>query len=219
MDLKPADRRRQQMIDAAFCCFCENGIEMTSISDIAHKAAVGEATVYRHFATKENLALECGKKFWSMVGTFYREKTETAEFQEKSGMAQVEQMIWMARDFYRQHTDAFGMIHNLDGFLMSHRVEPEQLAGYEEAVDGMRLILCRAIDRGKADGSIRVPADTLELYYAITNGIFSLMQKEASAGCLLASDRAVEQDKKLTLFLQLLINGLKSQERKEEYES
>jgi AcrR family transcriptional regulator len=198
------------MIDAAYRCFSKNGIESTAISDIAAEAEVGEATIYRHFVTKENLALECGIKFWNEVGAFYEEKTDTAAFQQKSGMEQVEQMIWLALDYYGRHTAEFCMICNLDGFLLSHRVGAEALAAYEQAVDGLRPLLCDAIARGQADGSIAKQAEALELYYALTNGIFALMQKEASAGSLLASDRAVEQERKLTVFLQLLIDGLRT---------
>ena len=57
------ERRKEQMIDVAFICFSEKGMEATSISDIAKEAAFGEATVYRYFSNKETLVLECGKKF------------------------------------------------------------------------------------------------------------------------------------------------------------
>lgn len=206
---KENDRRRQEMVDAACRVFCQKGIAASSIADIAREAEFGEATVYRYFTNKENLVLACGKKFWQMVYEFMNEKVCEPEFAEKSGMEQVECLIYSAQHFYQEHTEYFRLIHDLDGFLLSHKVEPEQLAEYEQAVDCMRPCLCDAIEKGKADGSIHSSVDTVVLYYAMTNGIFSLMQKQAAAGRLLASDLVVAQDEKLGQFLELLIAGLK----------
>lgn len=204
------EKRKQKMIEAAFSCFCGKGMETTSIADVAREAEVGEATVYRYFSNKETLALACGKRFWAMAYDFIEAWSEPAEFQCKSGMEQVEELIRGAFAFYREHRDGFRLIHNLDGFLLSHRVERQQLSEYEEAVDSLRPCLCQAMEKGKQDGSIVGDPKVQELYYAVTTGIFSLMQKQAAAGNLLSSDRIVDSDKKLELFLELLIAGLKS---------
>lgn len=203
------DRKRQKMVDAACRVFCRKGIEASTITDVAREAEFGEATVYRHFTNKENLVLSCGKKFWQMVYEFMDAKVCELDFAGKTGMEQVECLIHSAHCFYREHTELFRLIHDLDGFLLSHKMEKEQLKEYEQAVDRMRPCLCNAIEKGKADGSIQNSADTLVLYYAMTNGIFGLMQKQAAAGGLLASDLAVAQEEKLGQFLELLIAGMK----------
>lgn len=204
-----SDRRRQKMVDAACRVFGRKGIAASSIADIAREAEFGEATVYRYFTNKENLVLACGKNFWQTVHEFMNEKICEPEFAAKNGMEQVESLIACAHLFYKEHTEGFRLIHDLDGFLLSHKVEAGQLAEYEQAVDSMRPCLCNAIEKGKADGSIHSGADTLVLYYAMTNGIFSLMQKQAVAGRLLSSDSAVAQEEKLGQFLELLVAGLK----------
>lgn len=203
------DRRRQKMVRAAFDCFCRRGIAAASIADIAREAEFGEATLYRYFNNKETLVLECGMQFWERVRDFMEEERRAPDFEEKSGMEQVEALIGRAHVFYRENTAAFRLIHDLDGMLLSGKVKKEQLFCYEQAVDSVRPILCDAIEKGKKDGSIADDADTLVLYYALTNGIFSLMQKQAAAGSLLRSDGAVEQERKLTQFLELLTGGLK----------
>ncbi len=213
--MEETDRRRQKMVDAACRVFCRKGIAASSIADVAKEAEFGEATLYRHFTNKENLVLACGKKFWQMVYEFMNARVCEPDFAEKSGMEQVECLIHSAHLFYREHTELFCLIHDLDGCLLSHKVEQEQLREYEQAVDSVRPCLCNAIEKGKRDGSIRSSADTLVLYYAMTNGIFSLMQKQAAAGSLLASDMAVAQEEKLEQFLELLIAGMKYSYRKE----
>ena len=45
---------RRRILDAARAAFAENGIEV-SMTEIAHRAGVGIATLYRHFPAKEEL--------------------------------------------------------------------------------------------------------------------------------------------------------------------
>ena len=51
---KDAQRNRQRIIDAARDLFAQKGLE-PSLNDVAHHAGVGVGTVYRRFATKEEL--------------------------------------------------------------------------------------------------------------------------------------------------------------------
>ncbi|MBF9318835.1 TetR/AcrR family transcriptional regulator [Mycobacteroides chelonae] len=50
-----ADKRRQQIVDAAFAAFTENGYEQTSMSDIAARAGMGQGTVYRYVDSKREV--------------------------------------------------------------------------------------------------------------------------------------------------------------------
>lgn len=201
--------RRQKMVDAAFVCFCRNGIEKASFAKIAREAGFGEATMYRYFSNKENLALECGIKFWRMVQDFFEERTVDPAYGKMSGLEQTRELMHGALAFFKQNRDAFWLIHNLDGYLLSHPVDSEKLGEYEQAVDGLRPVLCDALMRGKADGSIGRTEEIQELYYALATGIFSIMQKQAASGLLLTSDLDVEQEKKMEIFVELLLEGLK----------
>ena len=49
-----AERNRRALIDAAIEVFGERGLEAT-VSEIAHRAGVGQGTAFRHFPTKEQL--------------------------------------------------------------------------------------------------------------------------------------------------------------------
>ncbi len=49
-----AARNRRVLLDAAAAVFAEHGTEV-SISEIAQRAGIGKGTVFRHFASKENL--------------------------------------------------------------------------------------------------------------------------------------------------------------------
>lgn len=50
-----ADRRRQEIVDAAFAAFADNGYEQTSMADIAARAGMGQGTVYRYVDSKREV--------------------------------------------------------------------------------------------------------------------------------------------------------------------
>ena len=52
--------RARKIMDAALELFCEKGIDETSVEEIAAKAGVGSATVYRYFET--NAVCHTGNK-------------------------------------------------------------------------------------------------------------------------------------------------------------
>lgn len=204
-------RRREQMVAVAFDCFCRQGLWNTTIADIAGEAGFGEATIYRYFSTKENLALECGVRFWEFTREFFEKLTLEKTFAQKSGMEQTEILMRGALEFFRKETDAFRLIYHLDLILMSCKIEEEKLQAYEQAVDGMREYLWESIEKGKKDCSISRMESTEELYYGLTNGIFGMMQKQAAAGNLLDTDAKVDSIKKTEVLIELLIEGLRGE--------
>lgn len=206
------EKRKKQVQEAAFACFREKGIENVTISEVAARAQVGEATVYRYFAAKDNLAVECGTDFWKHAGDRFDQLCEKEEYLTWNGITQVEALMKLALQIFLQEQESFAFLHDLDGFLLSHRVEKEKLKDYEIQIDRPRPLLCSAIDRGKADGSILSREATVQLYYTLTTAIFGIMQKLAGNGALLAGDLTVEPVRKVELLMELLLRGLGSQE-------
>lgn len=49
--------KQQKVVEAAIKIFAEKGFANTSTSEIAEEAGVAEATIFRHYGTKENLLL------------------------------------------------------------------------------------------------------------------------------------------------------------------
>jgi AcrR family transcriptional regulator len=49
-----AQRNRRRLLDAATAVFCERGLDV-SVGDIAERAGVGRATLFRNFPTKDHL--------------------------------------------------------------------------------------------------------------------------------------------------------------------
>lgn len=57
--MRDTDTKRQAILDSAYRLFRMQGFEGTSISDITAEFGGSRATVYSHFASKEELFVEC----------------------------------------------------------------------------------------------------------------------------------------------------------------
>ena len=62
-----AARNRQRVSDAALAVFAERGLSGT-VAQVAERAAVGNATVFRHFATKDELLSEVATRWLAAWG-------------------------------------------------------------------------------------------------------------------------------------------------------
>lgn len=54
-EIKPAEERRKDILDAALRLFVENGFNETSVQDIASAAGMGTGTVYLYFPSKDHV--------------------------------------------------------------------------------------------------------------------------------------------------------------------
>lgn len=203
------EKRREEMIDCAFACFCEQGIERAALADIAAFAKVGEATLYRYFSTKENLVMDCGIRFWREISESYEKLVSTEEYQNRTGLAQIEALLELSASIYDKQESSLKFLHDLDVYMASHRMDEEKMREYGSLVDRPKPFLCEAIEKGKKDKTVTCKADTQEIYYTLTHTVLSLMQKMAGVGQLLAGDSAVTAKRRIQLLLQLLLDGLK----------
>jgi AcrR family transcriptional regulator len=60
---KPAQQRRDELMDAAQRLFLEQGVEATTIDHITSAADVAKGTFYLHFASKQDLLVALGERF------------------------------------------------------------------------------------------------------------------------------------------------------------
>jgi AcrR family transcriptional regulator len=58
------DRTRETIVRATMAIHDEKGVASTTLSDIARRAGVGQATVLRHFPTMSELIMACGQHVW-----------------------------------------------------------------------------------------------------------------------------------------------------------
>ncbi len=64
---RPADVRRQQILDAAAALAITDGLESTSIAKVAAEAGVAKGAIYLHFASRSELITGLQARVWAQM--------------------------------------------------------------------------------------------------------------------------------------------------------
>lgn len=139
---KKADTKRPDIVRAATSLFAEKGIDGASMRDVADRAGVREAAIYRHFAGKEELAREI---FLSWYG-WYTGKLHGIVDGPGAASERLREIV--AHEFAAAagHSEAF--VYFCDNELRFVRELPAELMS-------IRRILTSFITAGQARGEIR----------------------------------------------------------------
>src|SRR6266851_5235182 len=100
---KKPDTKRPVIVRAATCLFAERGIDGTSMREIAEGAGVREAAIYRHFASKDELAREI---FLSWYG-WYCEKLRRIVSGPGGALGKLQEIVRHEFSAVTDHSAAF----------------------------------------------------------------------------------------------------------------
>ncbi|HEV8380050.1 MAG TPA: TetR/AcrR family transcriptional regulator [Gemmatimonadales bacterium] len=142
-----AELTRQRVIRAALELFTTRGYHDTTTAQIAKKAGIAEGTIYRHFASKQQLVNELYRAAQRWALKVAQEKGRDAE----AARAQLTAVAHGLIDGAAHDTPIvkLGLLERLDAVLddESRKTERE-----------FRLALERVVAEGKAQGSVRAGA-------------------------------------------------------------
>ena len=144
-------RNRDAVLRAAVSVFAEKGLE-AGIPEIAQRAGVGKATVYRSFPSKEHLvaAVACERLAWitALVNRALEAEDAGAAF-ERAVLAIAEQQAG-------------------DSAVAGSLAADIRLPELDRARATMHAVLEALIDRGRAQGALRADATAEELRVLFT---------------------------------------------------
>lgn len=147
--LEAIDRRKNDVINAAKAVFAEKSIEKASMQDIALKAEVGVASVYRYYTTKFDLVIAVAKDYWEKELEF----DDTGLY--GTGIEQTTQVINRLYEKLTENPDMLLFMEQLDTFLISCENAKYPLEAYKKMMESGIQKLIRVIEKGKQDGTIR----------------------------------------------------------------
>ena len=193
--------RARKIMDAALELFCEKGIDETSVEEIAAKAGVGSATVYRYFETKAELAIQCGVSYWKQVAGRCLDMSGRAGYADMNGMGQLECIMGGMLSIFEHETGFLKYLQEFDVFVRRYGINVERLREYEECIMSLKPPVIAALSKGKADGSMG---------FSLAHSVFGLMKKLAWNGDLLKLDKADGGLLQVRITIALLLRGLKT---------
>ncbi|MEV6232663.1 TetR/AcrR family transcriptional regulator [Saccharopolyspora shandongensis] len=155
--LKRADARRNKeaLLDAAAAIFVESGVE-APVRDIAAKAGVGTATIYRHFPTRSDLII-----------AVYRHQVEACAEAGPALLAEGPTPHAALGRWIDLFVDFLVTKHGLAAVLQSDDAGFEALHAY--FVDRLVPVCAQLLDAAAGSGEIRSDVDAYELMRGVGN--------------------------------------------------
>ncbi len=210
-DGKKKSVRIEKILDVAFELFSTREIESVTMNDIAQKAKIGVASLYRYFETKEILVVKTATHIWSNRMEDVLPNLVKPKYTNADGYSQLKVIFDLFVKLYVKHTDFFRFIYLFDAYAVKEKIPKDKMANYESVILLVKQIISVAIQKGVEDGTINQKYAKYgdALYFTLIHTFFSAAQKLALSGNLLDMDSQMNAAKQLTFLADILLEGLK----------
>ena len=210
-DGKKKTVRIERILDVAFELFATRGIEPVTMNDIAQKAKIGVASLYRYFETKEILVVKTVTYAWSTRMEDVLPNLVKPKYTNADGYSQLKVIFELFIKLYEKQTAFLRFIYLFDAYAVKEKIPKESMTNYESKILLVKQIISIAIQKGIEDGTINKKYGKTGdiLYFTLIHTFFSAAQKLAISGNLLDMDSHMNGAKQLTLLSDILLEGLK----------
>ncbi|MBO3743463.1 TetR/AcrR family transcriptional regulator [Actinoplanes flavus] len=198
------ERRREALIAAAYELFLDRGVDRVTIDDIADRCDVTRRTVYRYFATREQVALAVEVRILQRWGRLLHDLGTgwqgTGADRLRAALADVEQLVDDAADEVR--------------FTRVFDAEPagdddSDLGGqFRAAVHHLLAPIVAILRDGSRDGTLILTSSPELTASTLTNAYLGLAQRVYGLGDRLAEEQGIEPRRMLTELARLFVTGL-----------
>ncbi len=196
------DKHKDHVIEVASGMFLEKGIKGVTLLEIAEKAEVGTASVYRYFLGKNTLIIEAAIRLWEKRLAELRAYYD--EINEYTGIKQLELLTryYPKMVIGDEHFSRFLIM--LDALFINDEFEEKDRQRYDDIMLEFYKIFELAYKAGRRDGTVRGIENFFDFYFASTQSILGLWQKLSVRGNILSTDK--ERDEKIRILLELMLN-------------
>ena len=202
------DARMDRAVACAAALFLENRIADVRMTDVAEKAGIGVATLYRRFSTKGRLALAAGTLLWRRFNERITDLVESDAFLAMGGANRLECMLRLYAEGYVENAGFVLFIDDLDRLLVSERMDEEALGAYAGEVDSFYLIFADAYQLGLQDGSVVRKVDFPLFYRSVAHALMGASQKLAR-GEVIPSDDFSQAADELECIVDMAVRALR----------
>ena len=206
--MRSTQQREQKILEAAMALFCEKGLEETSIDEIAGRAGVGSATIYRYYETKAQLAIQSGVEYWKKIAQQYLNLTEIKGYSDMTGLKQLECIMDALVMIFEKERGFLKYLQEFEVFVRRYEIDMERLAAYEESIMSLKPRVTDALEKGLQDGTLSFEWSPNEVCYSLAHTAFGVMKRFAWNGSMLELDSQVELILQVKIAIKLLIRGL-----------
>ena len=197
------DAKVEFVLKIAEDLFMSKGIADVAIKDIADKAGVGEATVYRYFKSKNNIVLQCALNLGKSIFDDYFDLSKG-----RTGYDKLELFYNAYLKTYRKKPAHFYFIKEFDAYMCSHG--EVSLNEYENRlVRTFENIFMDAYNIGINDGTVKEIKDIELFYFSTTHSLLELCKKLSMKKDLLEQDKGLKKSGEIKCIVNIILNSLK----------
>ena len=189
------------LIDVATDLFMQRSIQEVTIKDIALKAQVGEATIYRYFGKKQAIVAQSAMKLQTIVSKDYFQLQD-----KKNGYAKLEEFYKSYLRIFKNHSNFYKFLNEFDIYMSEER--NDVLSPYETAIDQFRAAYMSAYQEGLKDGSIKEQSDIETFYFSTTHALLELCKKLAFRKAVLNQDNNIQKEDEIKCLIDIILMSL-----------
>ena len=195
------DAKSNFIIDEALALFFSRSLREVTVHDIAVRAGVGEATIYRYFSTKQNLVCAAATRLQKRIYETYFDFSHAA-----NGMEKLTLFYKTYQTLFATHREFFKFINEFDAFMLGEGKTDNN--EYASGLDMFKTLCDQAYAQGLSDGSIAEIEDWETFYYATTHALLELCKKLSSAD-VVRQDKSAHKEKEIATLTELILFKLK----------
>ena len=182
--------------------FVTRGISEVAIKDIADKAEIGEATVYRYFGTKTNIVLACALALGKQT---YEEFFDLSK--GKTGYDKLEIFYNSYLNVFKKSPSHFYFIKEFDAYMCSRG--ETSLNEYEKNLDLFKQDFMEAYKLGLSDGSVKEIKQIEVFYFSTTHALLELCKKLSMKKGVLEQDKSLKKVSEIKCLINIILSSLK----------
>ena len=195
------DAKTNFIIDETLGLLLNRSIADVTVRDIAVRAGVGEATVYRYFSTKHNLVCAAATKLGKQIFETYFDLSQASNGGEKLALFYASYL-----KIFCSHREFFKFINEFDAYMISEgKTDSNE---YASGLDNFKELCSEAYTQGVADGSIAPVSDWETFYYATTHALLELCKKLSTAD-IVRQDCGANKEEEIATLTEIILYKLK----------
>lgn len=204
--------RMNRILETAFNLFSVNGIDNVAMTDIAKKAEIGVASLYRYYETKDEIAIRTVIWAWEKQKEKIMPNLSSKTYENLCGLEQIRVILNEFTSMFENEQDFLRFIYFFDSYVVRTNIPKERLSDYENQISFVQSVVNSAISKGLQDNTIDKSYKEYKnsLYFSIMHSFFSTCQKLSLSGNMLKIDETVGGKVQLELLSKIIISGLRS---------
>lgn len=194
------EKRREEMLAAAFRLFSERSIDVVQMADIAKETGYTTRSLNRYFSAKDDLVVAVSVWAIESFTKINRQKNP-----EKAGTA-AEIYAFFLDSFlrmYRDHSDILRFNQHFNIYIKDRGISREQMQPYSGMIDEIRERFHAVYLKGQQDGTLRTDIPEEKIFSATLHLMLAAVTRYTVG---LAYETGVDPEEELLELKDMLMN-------------